>query len=220
MSIDIEEYLSEYEIYKIMNIENKNYNIENLSDYFKFENVTICSDIILKFEENDIIIPINYFIRKSENQIYNIYILAGNYNPEYKTLSYYLHTNDLHFLTTLINKALINRRNAVDTQNFKHGDFKTNNILVKEEFNIYLFDLDFSVIVNNNDKIKLKDCEKINFYLDLNDENEITGLFLDFFDIYILSLSMLYGYINKKRRLRGKMNPLTLSQLYHILITG
>jgi len=155
------------------------------------------SNILLNFDNNNIIIPICDLYIQTKNMIFDMYILAGNYNPQNKTLYNYLNTDDLYFLAMLINKSLINRRNAVDTQNFKHGDFKTNNILVKEDFNIYLFDLDFSVIVNNNDKIKLKYCEKVNFYLDLDSEREISGLFLDLFDIYLLSLSIVYGSLNK-----------------------
>lgn len=199
ISINNEIYLNEYYIYKKLLNKNKNYNIENISSYLKFENISTDSYINIIFIDNNINININVqeILNASYNEKINIYILHGNYNPNNKTLYYYLLTNNFDILVTIINNALINRRNASNTQNLKHCDFKVNNILIDDLLNVYLFDFDFSIILKSNKSMIINGNEKFNLYLNLNSGTEIFGSFLDLFDIYLLALSFIYSYNNK-----------------------
>jgi hypothetical protein len=196
ISVNEEEYLNEYNVYKELLIDNKNYNIENISSYLKFENINVNSNINITFIDDNVSVKIYVkdIIEHTYNGIINIYILHGNYNPNNKTLYYYLSYNDFNLLDIIINNALINRRNASNTQHLKHCDFKINNILIDNLLNVYLFDFDFSIILKSNETIKLLGDEKVNLYLNLEPNTEISGSFLDLFDIYLLALSIIYSY--------------------------
>ena len=200
ISVNIEEYFNEYNIYKELLDENKNYNIENISNYLKYENINKSSNIDIIFNDNlTVNIPVVNLCNgneeyQSSGNIINLYILYGNYNTTSKTLHYYLALDDLNFILNLIDKALINRRNASNTKNLKHCDFKTNNVLVDNSHNVYLFDFDFSVILKTDDNIKITDDDKINLYLNVQSGHKISGMFLDLFDIYLLALSVIYYY--------------------------
>ena len=205
ISVNDQEYLNEYNIYKELLVEDKTYNVENLSTYLKFENIPINSNIDLYFNEEDIKINIDVItlvenddikdiIKNNTNSNINLYILCGNYNPTNKTLSAYILTEDIKLFTLLINSALLNRKKASENKNLKHCDFKTNNILINSSLDVYLFDFDFSILLGANDTIRITNDEKVNLYLNLNIGDKITGKFLDLFDIYLLSLSIIYGY--------------------------
>jgi hypothetical protein len=206
VSVNEQEYLNEYNIYKELLVEDKTYNVENLSTYLTFKNIPIDSNIDLYFNEEDITINISVIslvenddikdIIKNINSdnLINLYILCGNYNPTNKTLSAYILTDDFKLFTLLINNALLNRKKASVNKNLKHCDFKTNNILINSSLDVYLFDFDFSVLLNDNDTIRITDDQKVNLYLNLNIGDKITGKFLDLFDIYLLALSIIYGY--------------------------
>ena len=198
ISINVEEYLNEYNIYKKLLVENKNYNIENISNYLKFENINI---IFLKkvtdTDDTDYHIHVIDLLCDLYDDIINLYILYGNYDPNNKTLNNYLLQDDLNIILILINNALINRRNASNIQNLKHCDFKTNNILVDNNMNVYLFDFDFSIILKANETITISENDKINLYLNVKKGHKIYGMFLDLFDIYLLALSIIFCYNNK-----------------------
>lgn len=210
VSVNEQEYLNEYKIYKELLVEDKNYNVENLSTYLTFNNTPIDSNIDLYFNEEDITINIsvislienddikdiikNMNTNNNSDNLINLYILCGNYNPNNKTLSYYILTDDIKLFTLLINNALLNRKKASTYKNLKHCDFKTNNILINSSLDVYLFDFDFSVLLSDNDTITITDDEKVNLYLNLNIGDKINGKFLDLFDIYLLALSIIYGY--------------------------
>lgn len=196
VSINFEEYLNEYNIYKELLDENKNYNIENISNYLKFENINKLDNINIKFDDDNITIniPVINLLSEDYDGILNLYILYGNYNPHNKTLNDYLMTKNSSIILTIVNNALINRRNASNTKNLKHCDYKTNNILIDNLLNVYLFDFDFSLILKPNETIILTEDHKVNLYLNLELGTKISGEFLDFFDIYLFALSIVYCY--------------------------
>ena len=204
ISINIEEHLNEYNIYKELLDENKNYNIENISNYLKYENINKSSNIDIIFNDNlTVNLPVVDLLCDEHEEceechlsgaIINLYILYGNYDITNKTLYYYLALNDLNIILDLINKALINRRNASNTKNLKHCDFKGNNILVDSLYNVYLFDFDFSIILKADEIMTITDDDKINLYINVEIGHKISGIFLDLFDIYLLALSIIYYY--------------------------
>uniref|UniRef100_A0A6C0D8P3 Protein kinase domain-containing protein n=1 Tax=viral metagenome TaxID=1070528 RepID=A0A6C0D8P3_9ZZZZ len=214
-----EDHITEYENYKVLLKDTTKYNVENFYDYIIFENIDIRDNIDLSIDGLTINIPLYSIIDKKEyidiinskNLDINLYILIGDYFPNNKTLDKYILNLPPENVINIINKVFINLDNVTKETNFRHGDFKGDNILIRENDIPSLFDLEFSLFIEDDKYIEVTayDEPTVNLYLNLKDGEKIYGSFLKIFDIYLLVLSIVYKY-NTERKvlvyLRDYMN--------------
>lgn len=194
----------EYNIYKTLLEKCINYNVENFKDYYLFNEININSKLKLKFDEDTIIITtlniieeyMTYDTDHNLKEKINISILSGNYYPKNKIFDSIIKYINNEELINMINRILINLTNARTQTNFKHCDFKINNILIREDNTPSLFDFDFSLFLGDKEKIEIQNSStpKVNLYLQLPKGTKINGLFLKLFDIYLFTLSFIYSY--------------------------
>lgn len=205
VSVRKEDISHEYNIYDtLLKKKSFTYNVENFKDYYLFNDIDINSKLKLTFNNITIILSTINIIE--ENIIYNknnnlnnkisIFILSGNFYPKNNIFDNIIKNIDNEKLINIINKILINLTNAREQTNFKHCDFKINNILIREDGSPSLFDLDFSLFLGDKEKITIENnnSPKVNLYLQLAKGKKINGLFLRLFDIYLFTLSFIYNY--------------------------
>lgn len=115
-------------------------------------------------------------------------MMFGFFNPNLMTMYDYCQLNT-YTLINNIYKILNIVNNVFRPNHFIHGDLKLDNIMIdNNNHNIKIIDLDFSLIVNNVQKIIINNY-KISLYLG---ENLILcERYLQIFDIYILCTSLL-----------------------------
>lgn len=213
ISINTEDYLDEYNNYCIL-LKNKsnNYNVENFNNYLIYENIKKTTEINFQFINNYIDVNLNINIIKYITDKYNfqyiktckngfnLYILAGDYLECNVTFDKIIEKINNNKLINYINKIFKNKLLATESTNFRHCDFKTNNILILNNKEVSIFDLDFSLFVKDNDFIKITSIENpaVNLYLKIKIDKIINGNFLRLFDIYLFTLSIVYQ-INKSQ---------------------
>lgn len=207
ISINIEYYLNEYNNYCIL-LKNKlsNYNVENFDTYYIYKNINKNTEINFKFINTDIDINLNInftnyitdidnvnYIKKYYNN-FNLYILVGDYSEYNITFNRIIKKINTSKLIKYINRIFKNKLLATESTNFRHCDFKMNNILIKNNKEASIFDLDFSVFVKDTEFIKIESIEYpvVNLYLKLDINKQISGNFLRLFDIYLFALSIIY----------------------------
>lgn len=206
VSVNEQEYLSEYEAYKILLEKQNNYNVENFADYYEFKDVKIDSDIEFKINDKNIKIKVRMIIddllyfEDNNINIVNLYILSGDYNKNNVTFDKILKNKFSTDIINIINNIFINLSNTNKVTNFHHCDFKLDNILLKEKTIPSIIDLDFSLFLPENEFIIVvkDDDPKINLYLKLKKGKRIYGSFLKIFDLYLFALGLIYHYKNNK----------------------
>jgi len=208
VSVDNQEYLSEYEAYKILIEKQNNYNVEKFTDYYEIKDTNITSYIEVKINNKPVRIKTTTLIEHEDLMYYrkekithiNLYILAGDYKSENIIFSKILEKPYDNNINKLINNIFINLLNANKETNFHHGDFKIDNILILNNNDVSLFDLDFSLFLPEDEYLTVLECDdpKINLYLHLDKGSKIYGSFFKLFDVYLFSLNIIYYYKNIK----------------------
>jgi hypothetical protein len=207
VSVQVEYYLDEYNNYCIL-LKNKlhNYNVENFDTYYIYKNINKTTEINFRFINTyiDTNLNINFtnyikdidnlqYIKKYYNN-FNLYILVGDYFECNITFDKIIKKINNKKLIKYINYIFKNKLLATESTNFRHCDFKINNILIKNNKEASIFDLDFSVFVKDTEFIKIErdDYPVVNLYLNLGINKQISGNFLRLFDIYLFALSIIY----------------------------
>jgi hypothetical protein len=190
-------YLSEYEAYKILLENKKDYNVENFNRYIVLEKLIYESNIYINIDNIDFEIPVSKFsIIKDTECYFNLYLLIGDFNSNNLTFNKFIYDSNL---IKLINLILLNKMNATKYTNFRHCDFKIDNILILLDDTASIFDLDYSLFVEDDKFIDVTNL-KINNYL-YKDNLKVNGTFLRIFDVYLLSLSIIYNYNYTRKNL-------------------
>jgi hypothetical protein len=219
VSCNNEDHITEYENYKVLLKDTNNYNVENFYDYIIHENIDIRDNIELLIDGLTINIPLYSIVDHKEyidivnstDKNVNIYILIGDYLPNNKTLDKYMSKLNPENLINIINKVFINLDNVTKKTNFRHCDFKSDNILIRENDIPSLFDLEFSLFIEDDKYVEVTSSDEptVNLYLHLKEGSKIYGSFLKIFDIYLLALSIVYKYNTERKvlvNLRDYMN--------------
>lgn len=121
-------------------------------------------------------------------------LMYTNFNPKLVTLYDYfkIYNNDV---TKNVLKVLDIVHNVFHSNNFIHGDFKLDNIMIHiTNYSFKIIDLDFSLICSNIKKIT--DDDDICLYLGKN--ITVNKRYLQLFDIYIFCASLVacYDYLS------------------------
>ena len=131
------------------------------------------------------------FINKKIN------MLIGNYNTNMITLYKFRQNNEnIDILIKIYSNILIILDETFIKWNFIHGDLKSNNILIDITDpinNIKLIDFEFSLLFKTETINVCLNTPFINLYLKLDDESIITKDFAKIFDIYALSVDLIYN---------------------------
>ena len=198
ISINIEYYLDEYKNYCVLlKSKSNNYNVENFDTYYIYKNINKTTKINFKFINSDIDINLDinftnyikdidnlYYIKKYYNN-FNLYILVGDYLECNITFNKIIGKTNNNKLIKYINSIFKNKSLATESTNFRHCDFKINNILILDNKEASIFDLDFSIFVKDTEFIKINSNEDpvVNLYLKIGINKLISGNFLRLFDI-------------------------------------
>lgn len=187
----IDKYKKEFENYKRLLLFSKNVcNVENFNKIIYLENISIDDYFEILILDNKLKISFsNFYINLPKNT--NFICLICDYNLKNLTFDKLILKYGLNNVDAYMYNILFNRYKASLSFNFKHCDFKINNILILENGDASIFDLDFSLFVKNNYYIDIYNYD-VNLYLDMPDGARISGDFLDLFDNYLLSVSIIY----------------------------
>jgi len=194
LSIDshyIDKYKKEFENYKRLLLFSKNVcNVENFNRIIYLENISIDDYFEILILDNKLKISFsNFYINLPPNT--NFICLVCDYNLKNLTFDKVILKYGVNNVDAYMYNILFNRYKASISFNFKHCDFKINNILILENGDASIFDLDFSLFVKNNYYIDIYNYD-VNLYLDMPDGARISGDFLDIFDNYLLGVSIIY----------------------------
>jgi hypothetical protein len=187
----IDKYKKEFENYKRLLLYSKNiYNVENFNKIIYLENISIDDYFEIIILDNKIKIYFSKFYNNLPVKT-NFICLVSDFNQKNLTFDKIILKYGLTNVDAYMYNILFNRYKAALSLNFRHCDFKINNILILENGDASIFDLDFSLFVKNNDYIDIYNYD-VNLYLDMPDGARISGDFLDIFDNYLLSVSIIY----------------------------
>jgi hypothetical protein len=219
----IDKYKKEFENYKRLLSNSKNIcNVENFNKIIYLENISIDNYFEILILDNKIKIFFSSFYNNLPQKT-NFVCLIGDYNINNLTFDKRILRYGLNNIDAYIYNILFNRYKASSSCNFKHCDFKINNILILENGDASIFDLDFSVFVKNNDYIDIYDYD-VNLYLDMQDGARVSGDFLDIFDNYLLSISIIYTQdITRSKIILSKMKKFVsenenIAEFYKIFV--
>ena len=193
-------------IYKIAIEDSRIMDLEN--EYMMIQKMIAISDIFKTFEDfvdcdltgSRICFPfysatVNISKRHIKNAFDDYYkfgfsIMYCELNENLATFYNYCYKQKMQYIPTLINILHI-VHTIFRPNNFIHGDFKGNNIMIdKSDNSIKIIDLDFSLICSDNNAIN--DYNLINLYLG---PCIVTKEYLFLFDMWIFATSIL-GYRN------------------------
>ena len=187
----IEKYKIEFENYKkLLSQSNNTFNIEKFNKIIYLENISSKDYFEFFILDNKIQISFTNFNYNLPGKT-NFVCLISDFNPKNLTFDKIIEKYGYNNIDAYMYNILFNRYKAASLLNFKHCDFKINNILILENGDASLFDLDFSVFVKNNHYIDIYNYD-VNLYLDMPDSARISGNFLDIFDNYLLGISIIY----------------------------
>jgi hypothetical protein len=219
----IDKYKKEFENYNrllsyskdICNVENFNKIIylENISRNDYFEILILDNKIQVNFSK------VNDNLQGKKNFI----CLICDYNLKNLTFDKLILKYGLNNVDAYMYNILFNRHKAAASFNFRHCDFKVNNILILENGDASIFDLDFSIFVKNNHYIDIYNYD-VNLYLDMPEGARVSGDFLDIFDNYLLSISIIYTQdILRSKIILSKMKKFisentNIAQFYKIFV--
>ena len=216
LSIDshyIDKYKKEFENYKRLLLFSKNVcNVENFNRIIYLENISI-DDYFEILILDKIKISFSKFYNNLPEKT-NFICLISDYNPKNITFDKHLIKYGLNNVDAYMYNILFNRNKASLLFNFKHCDFKINNILILENGDASIFDLDFSLFVKNNYYIDIYNYD-VNLYLDMPNGARISGDFLDIFDNYLLGVSIIYTQnISRSKSILSKMKKMVSDNNY------
>jgi hypothetical protein len=219
----IDKYKKEFENYKRLLLYSKNVcNVENFNKIIYLENILIDDYFEILILDNKLKISFsNFYINLPPNT--NFICLVCDYNLKNLTFDKVILKYGVNNVDAYMYNILFNRYKASISFNFKHCDFKINNILILENGDASIFDLDFSLFVKNNYYIDIYNYD-VNLYLDMPDGARISGDFLDIFDNYLLCVSIIYTQgIFMSKIILSKMKKFvsdntTVAEFYKIFI--
>lgn len=187
----IDKYKKEFENYNRLLPYSKNIcNVENFNKIIYLENISISDYFEILILDNKIKISFSKFNNNFPKNT-NFICLISDFNPKNETFDKVILRCGLNNADAYMYNILFNRYKASNTFNFKHCDFKVNNILILENGDASIFDLDFSIFLKNHNYIDIYDYD-VNLYLDMPEGARVSGNFLDIFDNYLLSISIIY----------------------------
>lgn len=207
----------EYKNYKkIGDTTNKDYSFESFDDIIYVKNIYIRDEfsICIKHKENESYTK--YCINIDIQDLCNVDILrdlggyrgiisqmvfmVATYDDEKLSFDNFLHRNntDMNNQVYYVAKIMKQLNEIYQEKNFIHGDFKIDNILIKNE-EISFIDLEFSYFftVNNHLTVFDENIPRVNLYLGSEKNVMLTKDFLHIFDIYLFTIS-LYSFHLKK----------------------
>jgi len=201
----IDKYKKEFENYNRLLPYSKNIcNVENFNKIIYLENISINDYFEILILDNKIKINFSSFYNNLPKKT-NFVCLVSDFNLKNETFDKIIKTRGLNNVDAYMYNILFNRYKASISFNFKHCDFKVNNILILENGDASIFDLDFSIFVKNNHYIDIYNYD-VNLYLDMPDGARVSGDFLDIFDNYLLSISIIYTqHITRSKIILSKM---------------
>jgi len=154
-------------------------------------------------DENDDIIKKNKYIYNNicdEFVIKKIKFIICDYDKTKLTIDNYIYKNQnvlndhINIFSSILSKLEI----LYDEQHFIHGDFKLDNILLKEKVP-YFYDLEFSIFMKKNTiRIENKVIPRVNLYLSLANGIILTKEFLHIFDYYLFTITIYAYYVEMK----------------------
>lgn len=187
----IDKYKKEFENYNILLPHSKNIcNVENFNKIIYLENISIDDYFEILILDNKIKISFSKFYTNLPKNT-NFICLICDFNPKNETFDKIIKKYGLNNVDAYMYNILFNRYKASHSFNFKHCDFKLNNVLILENGDASIFDLDFSIFIKNNHYIDIYNYD-VNLYLDMSEGARVSGDFLDIFDNYLLSISIIY----------------------------
>jgi hypothetical protein len=219
----IDKYKKEFENYNRLLPHSKNIcNVENFNKIIYLENISIDDYFEILILDNKIKISFSSFYTNLPKKT-NFVCLVSDYNDKNLTFDKVILRCGLNNIDAYMYNILFNRYKASSSFNFKHCDFKVNNILILENGDASIFDLDFSIFIKNNHYIDIYNYD-VNLYLDMPDGARISGDFLDIFDNYLLSISIIYTqHITRSKIILSKMKKFVsenenIAEFYKIFI--
>jgi hypothetical protein len=219
----IDKYKKEFENYKRLLTYSKNVcNVENFNKIIYLENISIDDYFEILILDNKIKISFSSFYNTLPKNT-NFVCLICDYNIKNLTFDKLILRCGLNNIDAYMYNILFNRYKASQSFNFKHCDFKINNILILENGDASIFDLDFSIFIKNNHYIDIYNYD-VNLYLDMPDGARISGDFLDIFDNYLLSISIIYTQdITRSKIILSKMKKFVsenknIAEFYKIFV--
>lgn len=206
----IDKYKKEFENYERLLPYSKNIcNVENFNKIIYLENISIDDYFEILILDNKIKLSFSKFYSKISPNT-NFVCLISDFNIKNETFDKTIKKYGLNNIDAYLYNILFNRYKASRSFNFKHCDFKVNNILILENGDASIFDLDFSIFIKNNHYIDIYNYD-VNLYLDMPDGARISGDFLDIFDNYLLSISIIYTQdIARSKIILSKMKRFVL----------
>jgi hypothetical protein len=206
----IDKYKKEFENYNKLLPHSKNIcNVENFNKIIYLENISINDYFEIMILTNTIKLSFSDFYSKIPPNT-NFVCLVSDFNIKNETFDKTIKKYGLNIIDAYIYNILFNRHKASVSFNFKHCDFKVNNILILENGDASIFDLDFSIFIKNNHYIDIFNYD-VNLYLDMPEGARISGDFLDIFDNYLLSISIIYTQdIYRSKIILSKMKRFVL----------
>ncbi len=212
----IEKYQREYENYNRLLLCSKNIcNVENFNKIIYLENVSSYDYFEIPILNSKLKIGFSNFHNNIPPKT-NFICLVCDFNPKNLTFDKHILKYGLINVDAYMYNILFNRSKASSLFNFKHCDFKINNILILENGDASIFDLDFSLFVKKNYYIDIYNYD-VNLYLDMPDGARISGDFLDIFDNYLLGVSIIYTQdIVRSTIILSQMKKFVLDNNYNV----
>ena len=137
----------------------------------------------------------------NEFVIKNMNFIICDYDKRKVTVDNYIYKNPdiieehINLISSILSKLDI----LYDEQHFIHGDFKLDNILVKDNIP-YFYDLEFSLLLKSNTiRIDSKVVPRLNLYLGLANGVILTKDFLHLFDYYLFTITIFSYYVEMKK---------------------
>ena len=219
----IDKYKKEFENYNRLLPYSKNIcNVENFNKIIYLENISINDYFEILILDNKIKISFSKFHNNFPKNT-NFICLVSDYNEKNLTFDKVILRYGLNNIDAYMYNILFNRYKASSSFNFKHCDFKVNNILILENGDASIFDLDFSIFIKKNHYIDIYNYD-VNLYLDMPDGARVSGDFLDIFDNYLLSISIIYTqHITRSKIILSKMKTFVsenenIAEFYKIFV--
>ena len=191
-----------YEIYNNgINIHNKNKTqvflydnrIYKICNMFNIKRYLSIIHTIRNYNINDVIIPIEIYHNKLQNETVQIY----DYYSKGDLFDYFVNNNLSYNNILYLYKLIVNIISKLHNNNIAHRDLKLENFLIyydeSNEIKIILIDLDYSIFLNNNDNF-IGGTEQYASYEILNNKNIDNWFSVDLWSIGII----LYIFIFKE----------------------
>lgn len=208
----------EYKNYKkIGDTTNKDYSFESFDDIVYVKNISIREEfsMCIKHKENES--ETKYLINLDIQDLCDIVTLrdlggyrgiisqmvfmVATYDEEKISFDNFLHRNNTNMSDQVhyVAKIMKQLNEIYLERNFIHGDFKIDNILIKNE-EISFIDLEFShfFTVNNHITVMDENIPRVNLYLGSEKNVILTKNFLHIFDIYLFTISLYSFHLKKK----------------------